>query len=837
MSLEVMCRVSMRAFTTTQFHPYVDYDVYKKGWLRMAMMYSMKGGVMKNNGGTYRYDPDNSWRKPDGDDMPGWIEVVSTNGSVIRIMKEDCKQCLIYICPIRMHPALDKSIWKPKVNFDYAAILGIQTFTLLNDIRMDSLDRLKDTEKWDFFKDPTDVLDFSKMLHYLKEKGYDEEKPDAIMNMQELCDMMVLYLNRYLTVIVGTSQVMVAEKKMEYLNGRPRVIFDLKRVKEFHQRHINKTIWIQDTKRRRKSDQVEAINQSVTRIWEASPLRSEHESVVYNPFPKGHIQAAKNNVLNMFTNSVISMKEVESCEASPLPWLDLLYRLVNDVDIYYGMLNFFAHIIHLPYVKLGIIPDLFGPQGNGKTLLIMVFGWALGTNFLLSSDITNVMHSDLLKNILLVYFDEAATLSKEGKQFLKSLSVNKGRTLYIKTLYKDPEMYENCLNIIQTSNHKEAFDKERGDRRHFLVRTDHIYRWKNFRQKKDYFTKFTHWYEDNEYAGAKAVAKYLLGYVSTMKEVFNYGPFEDNTNPLEDDIQRDLVAGPMLGYIIAICNRGYNFFIKDIATWKTLEQLHYPGRDQTMNRYYTGTREGTALTDQEMLEWDSIGNSRDMSVERTNHPDIWKVQNMIWCRFIPENLIYEDFTNWCGTTGHKKVPPLNKLKSALIEHNVGETSTGWRQRYTQYTLIERKKDGPKDELATQKQGNIFGFYPPGMVKKEVASVLQGNNYEEPTAKVRPKVDEYLSKITSHDMPYFMWNDFDNDNTQLDSEDSQVMASQEVNNPATDVDRMYKCESCKLWSSEITHPPVVSDSLHYCSEECAHGGDYGGSSSDEEEPLY
>ena len=627
--------------------------------------------------------------------------------------------------------------------------------------------------------------------------------------------------------------------------------FIIKRAKEFEQTHRNVKMYLPEEKMRKTDETPKAVQVNlakvsfshsfqlkntvreftVSKVWLDSELRMDYAAVAYNPFPKDHPKAAPPNHLNVFSNSIVSPAEVESCTESPLPWLDLLYRLVGEnVDHYYNLLNYFTHIAYQPYVKLGIMPSLFGPQGNGKTLLIMTWGWGFQYNFLyFNNDIKVLKNSNLLENKLIVYFDEAGPKEKGDEAFFKGLLSNDGRTLYLKRLYHDPSMQQNCLNIISTSNKKEAFHKEAGDRRYWLLNTDHIHQWQSFGQKKAYFHEFVKWMEKDNFSGAKAVMKYLYSRIPEMLNVFHYGPHEDNTNLVEDDEQLELSSNSADQFVQYIVHSGANITVtKEI--WMDLEQLHPPKLQNERNKF------ATEAPDELRQEWKP--HCKDMSDARMADNHIHLEQREIWVQFITQDYLMKQFLHWCEVNNEYQVS-WKILKKSLIAAKVGEFDKGLKGSVRK----DITKDNKTETIRTQP--NFHVFYPIGLARANANAYYSGRSRREPKQQIRPQSDDNLDQIRAHNLPYFLWSErvSINNNNHDDLSASQDQLSQS----ALDPDDMYLCTHCRIVQNTFSHRPYMANGYKFCSEKCAIDAgavkividkeDAGDDDSSDEEPLF
>jgi hypothetical protein len=139
------------------------------------------------------------------------------------------------------------------------------------------------------------------------------------------------------------------------------------------------------------------------------------------------------------------------------------------------ILNWMAHLVQHPGVKMGTVPVLQGRQGSGKGIVIQKLAEILGkAHYMQVTDmdkVTGRFQSEDTKTNLLTFLDEALfSGNKKQSSALKGLITETSRLLEVK--FVNPITIKNCSNYVIASNHDNMVDVETHDRRFLCLELD-----------------------------------------------------------------------------------------------------------------------------------------------------------------------------------------------------------------------------------------------------------------------------------------------------------------------------------------------------------------------------
>jgi hypothetical protein len=142
------------------------------------------------------------------------------------------------------------------------------------------------------------------------------------------------------------------------------------------------------------------------------------------------------------------------------------------------MLDWMAHLVQKPGVKMVTTPVLKGGQGSGKGITIQMLGSILGQAHFISAisleSVTGTFQEDKVKTNLLTFLDEC-TFAGDTKQasILKGLLSENMRKWEAKFI--NPIRVRNHSNFIVASNYDEIIHVEGDDRRWYCLLVDGRY--------------------------------------------------------------------------------------------------------------------------------------------------------------------------------------------------------------------------------------------------------------------------------------------------------------------------------------------------------------------------
>lgn len=156
------------------------------------------------------------------------------------------------------------------------------------------------------------------------------------------------------------------------------------------------------------------------------------------------------------------------------------------------LLNWMAHLVQFPGVKMISCPVLKGGQGAGKGIIIQKLGAILGqTHFIAVTDANAVLgqyqQEKTLTN-LLTFLDEC-TFSGDKKQASALKGLLSEDTRYWTAKYVNGYTIRNCSNFIIASNYDAIVFKEIDDRRFLCLELDNRFAGPATAETRKYFNR------------------------------------------------------------------------------------------------------------------------------------------------------------------------------------------------------------------------------------------------------------------------------------------------------------------------------------------------------------
>jgi hypothetical protein len=196
-------------------------------------------------------------------------------------------------------------------------------------------------------------------------------------------------------------------------------------------------------------------------VWLSDPNQKTYNKIVFDPSFKSV------NSFNYFSG--FNYTEGEQALLNN-PFLNLLKRLCNDKKTFEYFIDWIAHIIQRPFKKTNIAIILYSSvKGVGKNCLVdgiskLLKGYSAHVETI--DDITKNFNSHLV-NKLFIYGDEIKASSKCISDKLKQVITRPTQNMEKKG--KDAIEIEDYTNWLFTTNNRDAFKVEQGDRRLFFV--------------------------------------------------------------------------------------------------------------------------------------------------------------------------------------------------------------------------------------------------------------------------------------------------------------------------------------------------------------------------------
>lgn len=205
----------------------------------------------------------------------------------------------------------------------------------------------------------------------------------------------------------------------------------------------------------------EKVKKLFVDIWLSDPAQKTFNKIVFDPTLKTETN------YNFFSGFEYTEGEVEQLNN---PFLKLLSRVCNDNNTYNYMVDWISHIIQTPYKKTNTAIILYSDtKGIGKNCIVdgifkLLKGYSAHVETI--DDITKNFNSHLV-NKLFIYGDEIKASSKCISDKLKQVITRPTQNMEKKG--KDAIEIEDYTNWLFTTNNRDAFKVEQGDRRLFFV--------------------------------------------------------------------------------------------------------------------------------------------------------------------------------------------------------------------------------------------------------------------------------------------------------------------------------------------------------------------------------
>jgi hypothetical protein len=202
-----------------------------------------------------------------------------------------------------------------------------------------------------------------------------------------------------------------------------------------------------------------------SKIWEEDPEKRVYDYMDFEPDLEKVKDVKMYNTFKGFKHD-----DAEPCDENS-PFLLHLKRLSNDKMVYEYIKQWIAHIIQKPYKKTNTAIVLYSEtKGSGKNDLILGIEKIITSDLVAEinciDDVVNNFNSNIC-NKLLVYGDEITAKAQAVNDKLKA-SITR-ETLNLEHKGKDKVRIKDCNNYIFTTNNRDAFKIEKGDRRMFMV--------------------------------------------------------------------------------------------------------------------------------------------------------------------------------------------------------------------------------------------------------------------------------------------------------------------------------------------------------------------------------
>jgi hypothetical protein len=204
--------------------------------------------------------------------------------------------------------------------------------------------------------------------------------------------------------------------------------------------------------------------------WIKHPKRREHRDVVMRPSEK---EVTADGCINSWRGF-----SYPSTEGNVTPWLDLLERLFPFEDERTYVVQWLAHLVQHPGVKMYTALTIWSrQQGVGKNLLFDVVVEMIGERHaaVISQAALNDPFNAWTADRILILADEAlGSGSRKDADMLKGLITS--TKIRINEKFKPAREINNTCNFVFLSNHSDAVFLDERDRRYFVcdVKADRL---------------------------------------------------------------------------------------------------------------------------------------------------------------------------------------------------------------------------------------------------------------------------------------------------------------------------------------------------------------------------
>ena len=296
------------------------------------------------------------------------------------------------------------------------------------------------------------------VLRDLKRKNY---PPEYTVARAALDKAIVLYMNNWICLIRGTS-------------GPPSVIEEV--VKDGVTRFVLRKSAHAHTAYKRHTLGVVGDQKVVTpmTVWLSNRHSKQYDTIVFNPNPA----SANPRSLNLYRGPAITQEASVRNDGAVKLVTDHIHTILasGNVGISEYLLNWMAHLIQRPWIKMITVPVFKGGHGADTGMIVQKLGDILGTAHFMADttleSVTGQFHEERVKTNLLAFLDEGVFAGETQQRYvLKELLSEKWRKWECK--YHHPIRLQNFSNFIVASNNYDRIVRVKSvDRRWIRIEVD-----------------------------------------------------------------------------------------------------------------------------------------------------------------------------------------------------------------------------------------------------------------------------------------------------------------------------------------------------------------------------
>lgn len=374
-------------------------------------------------------------------------------------------------------------------------------------------------------------------------------------------------------------------------------------------------------------------NQSFINVWLSDPTQKTYNKIVFDPSLKSI------NCYNYFNG----FKYTDG-ETAPInnPFLNLLKRITNnDIKIYNYFVDWIAHIIQKPYQKTNSAIILYSDiKGVGKNCIVdgickLLDGYSAHVETI--EDITKNFNAHLV-NKLFIYGDEIKASSKCISDKLKQVITRPNQNMEKKG--KDAIDVKDLTNWLFTTNNRDAFKVEQGDRRLCLIEC--------LEQKLsiELSTEYYKYIEDHEEMNK------LFNYFKNHNIVYDIGKQEPPMTQMKKELEFDTKPA----YIQMLYKQTNEIIDNRFTSQRLYEKSQSFATTNYLNHSYSITEFGTKIGDilKQFKKRTGSGHIYDINISLTAFNKILFEYDKDYYRYI-HNLDENDTPTFTGND------PINQL--------------------------------------------------------------------------------------------------------------------------------------------------------------------------------
>ena len=231
-----------------------------------------------------------------------------------------------------------------------------------------------------------------------------------------------------------------------------------------------------------------------SRLWLSHPAARTAHRIDFDPRPLAATAAGENaQVFNLFRGLKVKRNSGGDANAAQ-PIIDHIVDIWCKGDIVCAdyLMDWMAHLVQRPHVKMVVTPVLKGGQGAGKGIIVQLLSKVLGEEHYIQctnlDSITGKFQEERCKTNLLTFLDECTfSGNKKESSILKGLLSEPMKRWEAKFLA--PLRVKSFSNYIVASNYEQIVFVEEQDRRWFCLEVDSRFAGSQTPESKEHFKR------------------------------------------------------------------------------------------------------------------------------------------------------------------------------------------------------------------------------------------------------------------------------------------------------------------------------------------------------------